>query len=86
MRCLGVLYGMPTPLAVGGLIRERMAPMTPTTLAAKLGVSRMTLYELLNDKRRVTVRTATQLAKHLGGTPAWWMDRQRDIDLHRLKK
>lgn len=62
-----------------------MTPQTQVALAAKLGVSRMTLYELLANKRRITAKMAVELAKHLGHTPAWWMDRQRDIDLHRLK-
>lgn len=77
---------MPTPLSVGALIRERMAPLTQAELAEKMGVHRMTVLYLVNNQSRVTARMAVKLSKHLGGTPAWWMDRQRDVDLHRLKK
>jgi len=62
-----------------------MAPQSQADLARKMGVSRMAVSDLIANKCRVTARMAVKLAKHLGGTPAWWMDRQRDVDLHKLK-
>lgn len=70
---------------VGDLIRDRMPPRTQQTLARQLGVSRQTVSQLINNHCRVTAKMAVKLAKHLGHTPAWWMDRQRDIDLQRVK-
>lgn len=78
---------MTTPPSIGSLVKDRMhaADLTQAELAAKMRMSRLTVNELVNSKRRITATTAQRLSTHLGGTAEWWMDRQRDVDLHRAK-
>lgn len=73
---------MNTP-PIGTLIRDRMhaADLTQQELADLMGMSRLSINQLVNSKRRITPTTATRLSTHLGGTAVWWMDRQRDADL-----
>ncbi|CAH1195095.1 conserved hypothetical protein [Candidatus Nitrotoga sp. BS] len=60
------------PTHPGAILREDVLPtleMTQTELAQRLGVSRLTLSELLHEKRGVTPEMALRVAKLLNTTP-----------------
>ncbi len=60
--------------------------LTQDRLAAALGVSRITVNQLLNDRRNVTAEMALRLSRVLGTTPEFWLDLQRDLDLYRAHR
>jgi len=55
--------------------------VTQDALALAMGVSRLTVNQLLNDKRNITAEMALRLAKVLSTSPEFWLDIQRDTDL-----
>jgi addiction module HigA family antidote len=48
-------------------------------------VSRLSVNQLVNDKRAVTAEMALRLAKVLGTAPEFWLNLQRAVDLHKAK-
>lgn len=74
----------------GQLLKERLArvPDSPSQaeLAARLGMSRGRLNELLNESRPVTLDTALRLERLFPDTPAErWMQLQAAYDLHQMR-
>ena len=55
--------------------------MTQTELAQRLGVSRLSVSELLHEKRAMTPEMATRVAKLLNTTPESWLRMQQAVDL-----
>lgn len=55
--------------------------MTITEVAARLGVARNSLSELVNGRRGVSVEMALRLAAAFGTSPQFWLDMQRGYDL-----
>jgi antitoxin HigA-1 len=47
-----------------------------------LGVSRQTLHDILAEKQPVTPNMALRLGKLCGNGPNWWLNLQRNYDLH----
>jgi addiction module HigA family antidote len=75
------LFAPPSP---GEVLRRYIvegARITQDELAAAMGVSRLTVNQLINDKRTVTAEMALRLAHVLRTTPEFWLDLQRGIDL-----
>lgn len=66
------------------LVEEVIKPLglSQTELADALGISRIRLNELANQKRGVTPDTALRLARYLGTTPDFWMNLQQAWDLY----
>lgn len=60
--------------------------LTQDRLATALGVSRISVNQLLNDRRNVTAEMALRLSRVLGTTPEFWLDLQRDLDLYRAHR
>jgi addiction module HigA family antidote len=72
------------PTRPGELIREELLPETglsQTRLAQLMGVSRRTLSEIVNERRRVTPDIAFRLAKVFNSTPEMWLNMQQAVDL-----
>jgi addiction module HigA family antidote len=71
------------PTHPGELLRELVPALglSKTTIAAHLGVSRQTLYDLLGEKQPVTPQMAVRIGKLLGNNPAVWLDMQVAHDL-----
>jgi addiction module HigA family antidote len=72
------------PTHPGEMLREDFMPdhgLTATALAEKLGVSRQTINELLNEKRAVSPLMALRLSRLFGNTPEFWSNAQREVDL-----
>lgn len=72
------------PLHPGEMLREDVLPAlgkSKTGIARLLGVSRQTLYDILDEKQPVTPAMALRLGKLLGNGPDLWINLQRAYDL-----
>lgn len=72
------------PTHPGELIREDLLTETglsQTKLAQLMGVSRRTVSEIVNERRRVTPDIGFRLAKVFNSTPEMWLNMQQAVDL-----
>lgn len=72
------------PTHPGEILREDVLPalgLTQGELAERLGVSRLTVSELLREKRAVSPDMALRLARLLNTTPESWLNMQQAMDL-----
>ena len=72
------------PVHPGELLREIVFPALDrpkTELAKLLGVSRQTLYDVLNEKQPITANLALRIAKLVGGGADSWLTMQKNYDL-----
>jgi addiction module HigA family antidote len=77
------------PSHPGELLREDILPalrMTQTEFAQRLGVSRLTVSELLHEKRALTPDMAARIAKLLRGSAAFWLRLQAARDLWEIEQ
>ena len=68
----------------GELIREDLLPalgVSKTELARSLGISRQTLYDILNERQPVTAEMAIRFGKLFGNGARFWVNMQRTFDL-----
>ena len=75
------------PTHPGAILREDVLPalrMTQKEFADRLGVSRLTVSELLHEKRTLTPDMAMRLGKLLGIGPEIWLRMQQTLDLWEL--
>ena len=72
------------PTHPGAILREDVLPalgMTQTELAERLGVSRLSVSELLHEKRALSAEMAARVARLLRTTPESWLRMQEAVDL-----
>ena len=72
------------PVHPGEILREDILPalsMSKTAVAGALGISRQTLYDILNEKQPVTAEMAVRFGKLFGNGPVFWVNLQRNHDL-----
>ena len=72
------------PMHPGELIREDLLPalgVSKTELARSLGISRQTLYDILNERQPVTAEMAVRFGKLFGNGARFWANMQRACDL-----
>lgn len=72
------------PVHPGESLREIILPALgrpKTEIARLLGVSRQTLYDVLNEKQPVTANLALRIGKLVGGGPEIWLTMQQNYDL-----
>ena len=72
------------PTHPGEALREDIMPsagVNQAQLAKALGVSRLTISEIVLEKRAVTPDIALRLAKYFGTSPDLWLGLQKDVDL-----
>lgn len=77
------------PTHPGEILREDVLPalrMTQTEFAQRLGVSRLTVSELLHEKRSLTPDMAARIAKLLRGAPEFWLRMQAARDLWEIEQ
>jgi addiction module HigA family antidote len=77
------------PTHPGTILREDVLPalgMTQTEFARRLGVSRLTVSELLHERRRVSPEMAARLGRLLDTTPESWLAMQNAIDLWEVEQ
>ena len=75
--------GLP-PMHPGELLREEILPAlgrSKTEIARLLGVSRQTLYDILEERQPVTPGMALRLGKLCGNGPDLWLNLQKRYDL-----
>ncbi len=80
------LFAPPSP---GQVLRDHILGgerITQDALADAMGVSRLTVNQLINDKRTITAEMALRLARVLRTTPDFWLDLQRQVDLFEARK
>jgi addiction module HigA family antidote len=64
------------PMHPGEMLREDILPSLGTSkseIASLLGVSRPTLYDVLNEERPVTPTLALRLTRLVGSSPETWL-------------
>jgi antitoxin HigA-1 len=72
------------PMHPGEMLREDVLPALgkpKTEIARLLGISRQTLYDILDEKQPVSPAMALRLGKLLGNGPDLWINLQRAYDL-----
>ncbi|MBA2689749.1 MAG: HigA family addiction module antidote protein [Burkholderiales bacterium] len=77
------------PTHPGAVLREDVLPalkMTQTELAKRLGVSRLSVSELLLEKRALSADMAIRAGKLTNTTPESWLRMQEALDLWELKR
>ena len=73
----------------GAIFREDVLPalgITQTELANRLGVSRLTISELLLEKRGLSADLAIRIGRLTGTTPESWLRMQEALDLWELSR
>ena len=72
------------PTHPGAVLREDVMPelgVTQAVLAEHLGVSRLTVSELLHEKRALTAEMAVRVSTVVGGSPESWLRMQEAVDI-----
>lgn len=73
----------------GELLREDVLPALnrpKAEIARLLGVSRQTLYDIIDEKQPVTAAMALRLGKLCGNGPTLWLNLQRRYDLEQAER
>lgn len=77
------------PTHPGAILREDILPATGLTqgdLAERLGVSRRTINEIVQERRPVTTDMACRLAVAFGNSPEFWLNMQQAVDLYEARE
>src|SRR5574340_984753 len=77
------------PTHPGEVLREDVLPalnMTQTDLAKRLGVSRLSVSELLLEKRALSADMAVRIGRLTNTTPESWLRMQEALDLWELER
>jgi antitoxin HigA-1 len=75
------------PMHPGEILRDVILPETglpKTEVARRLGISRQTLYDLIDERQPVTPAMALRLGRLFNNAPEFWANLQRDYDLRTL--
>jgi addiction module HigA family antidote len=77
------------PTHPGEVLRDDILPaldMTQTELAHRLGVSRLSVSDLLHGKRALSADMGVRIAKLTNTTPESWLRMQEALDLWELER
>lgn len=77
------------PTHPGAVLREDVLPaleMTQAEFGRRLGVSRLTVSELLLEKRALSPELAARLGKLLNTSPESWLRMQEALDLWQVSQ
>jgi addiction module HigA family antidote len=77
------------PTHPGAMLRKDVLPalaMSQVEFAQRLGVSRLSVSELLLEKRGLSVEMAARLGKLLNTTPESWLRMQEAVDLWEVRQ
>jgi antitoxin HigA-1 len=77
------------PIHPGEILREDVLPALArpkTEIARLLGISRQTLYDILNEKQPVSAQMALRIGKMCGNGPEIWLNLQKRYDLQLAEK
>lgn len=73
----------------GEFLREDVIPALgrpKSEIADLLGISRQTLYDIINERQPVTAAMALRLGKLCGNGPTLWLNLQKRYDLERAER
>lgn len=73
----------------GEHFREDILPAlgkSKTEIADLLGISRQTLYDVLNEKKPITPNLALRISKLVGGSAQIWLSMQQAFDLEETER
>jgi antitoxin HigA-1 len=76
------------PMHPGEFLREITIPaldLPKAEIARRLGISRQTLYDILDQKQPVTPAMALRLGKFFGNGPDFWLNLEREYELRTLE-
>ncbi|HZB39291.1 MAG TPA: HigA family addiction module antitoxin [Beijerinckiaceae bacterium] len=76
------------PMHPGEFLRDITLPaldLPKAEIARRLGISRQTLYDILDQKQPVTPAMALRLGKFFGNGPDFWLNLQREYELRTLE-
>lgn len=76
------------PVHPGAILREDVLPAlgrSRVEIASLLGISRQTLYDVLNEKQPITANLALRIGKLVGGGPDIWYRMQQEYDLRKAE-
>ena len=76
------------PMHPGEFLRDITLPaldLPKAEIARRLGISRHTLYDILDQKQPVTPAMALRLGKFFGNGPDFWLNLQREYELRTLE-
>ena len=77
------------PTAPGAILRHDVLPalrMSQTEFARRLGVSRLSVSELLLEKRALSPEMAARLGKLLRTSPQSWLRMQEALDVWKIEQ
>lgn len=80
------------PMHPGELLREDYLPelkeagLSMSGLARNLGISRASLYDLIEERRAVTAEMAVRFAKAFGTSPEFWLNLQTAYDVWQARQ
>lgn len=77
------------PTHTGAVLREDLLPelgVIHSMLASDLGLSEVTLCEILNEKRSLTVELAVPIANVFRGSPESWLQMQKAADFWEIQR
>lgn len=77
------------PIHPGAILREDVLPelgITQAVFANHLGVSRLTVSEILHEKRGASAKMAVRISKVIGGTAQSWLHMQEAVDLWEVEQ
>lgn len=77
---------MHNPPHPGEVLREYLGDLTVTDVAAKIGVSRVTLQRIVNCAAGISADMAYRLGSAFGTSPELWAGMQLQYDLYQAKK
>ncbi len=75
------------PMHPGELLREEIIPaagLTKKDVAARLHISRQSLYAILDGRQPVTANIALRLARLFGNSAVFWLNLQATYDVATL--
>lgn len=82
----GAATAAPEPTHPGVFLRDAILPEVKESkveIARRLGLSRRSLYDLLDGEQRVTPETALKLGRLFQNSPKFWLNMQAAWDLWR---
>jgi antitoxin HigA-1 len=77
---------MHNPAHPGAVLKEWLVGISVTAAADRLGVSRLSLSKVLNEKGGISADMDLRLSKALGTTPGLWYGMQAQWDMAQAKK
>jgi antitoxin HigA-1 len=83
-----VRRGLP-PMHPGELLRKDVIPALgkpKAEIARLLGISRQTLYDILEERQPITPAMALRIGKLCGNGPTLWLNLQRGFDLWKAER